>query len=304
VAPLVGAIYGGDPAQLSVAATMPRFLEMEERFGSLWRAARRRKAEQADKGQSGARYGLFMAPRGGMSQLIAALAARLPPPAVRLQSRVEALERGPSSWRIHVNGQDEKLTADGIILATPIHAAAELLQSLDPQAAELCRSVELSSAAVVSLGYDTRGTSFVPPGFGFVVPTAERRPILAASFASAKFPGRTPEGHVLVRVFVGGSGSESWLDRTDEELIRIAKDQLAELAGLTSPPVLSLVRRWPRSMPQYHVGHQQRMAGLHERTHALGSMALAGSAYHGVGIPHCIHSGELAAERVIGQERF
>jgi len=298
VAPLVAAIYGGDPARLSVAATMPRFLEMEANYGSLWRAVRHRRA-QNDDGQSGARYGLFMAPRDGMSKLIEALASRLPPNAVRLQTCVESLERGPNGWRLRIGGEEDALTADGVILATPIHATAALLQQLDPRAAELCRSVELSSSVVVSLGFDVRGTSFVAPGFGFVVPAAEGRPILAASFASAKFPGRAPEGHVLVRVFVGGPHGESLLDRPDEELVKIAAAQLAELAGLSDTPVLSLVRRWPQSMPQYYVGHRHRMARLTDLVHALGGMALAGSAYHGVGIPHCIHSGELAAERLV-----
>jgi len=299
VSPLVAAIYGGDPARLSVAATMPRFLEMEQRYGSLWRAARQRQTQQGVNGQSGARYGLFVAPRGGMSSLVASLAARLPPQAICLQSPVEAIQRDGSGWQLRIKGQAEALMAAAIVLATPIHVAAELLKNLDPLAGELCRSVELSSCAVVCLGYDVRGTSFTPPGFGFVVPAHEQRPILAASFASAKFPERAPDGHVLVRVFIGGTAGATLLNQSDQDLIRIATRQLAELTGLRSEPVVSLVSRWPSSMPQYHVGHQQRMAELRDRVQAIGPVALAGSAYHGVGIPHCIHSGELAAERLV-----
>ena len=299
-APLVAAIYGGDPTRLSVAATLPRFVEMERRHGSLMRGARQRQAAERGGNQSGARYGLFVAPRQGISSLVDALAAKLPTPSIRLNASVSAIGKELGGrWRLHIDGQGEPLSADAVVIAAPIHVAGKLLDSLDPPAAELCRSVELSSCAVVSLGYDIRGTDFVPPGFGFVVPASENRPILAASFASAKFPQRAPAGHVLVRVFIGGSGLEDSVTFGDDALIEIAVAQLAELAGLRNEPVLSLVSRWPRSMPQYYVGHGERMERLTGRVAALGTMALAGNAYQGVGIPHCIHSGELAAEAVL-----
>ena len=308
-APLVGAIYGGDPALLSVAAALPRFVEMERQHGSLLRAARkisksRREAahgaaDAAGDGSSGARYGLFVAPRDGMSSMVETIAARLPPDSVRLNASVAAIERSAGGWRLHLAGENESLAADAVIIATPIRAAGKLLDTLDPQAAELCRSVTSSSCAVVSLGYDVRDSEFVPPGFGFVVPTAENRPILAASFASAKFPHRAPQGHVLARVFVGGVGHEDVLALSDEALKQIAVAQLAELAGLRGKPVLSIVSRWPESMPQYHVGHVDRMQRLHAKVATLGPLALAGSAYQGVGIPQCIRSGEVAAESVL-----
>lgn len=300
VAPLVAAIYGGDPARLSVAATLPRFLEMERSHGSLMSGARQRRTAENDGNQSGARYGLFVAPRQGMTSLVEALAAKLPQPSIRLNASVTAIEKGSGSgWRLHISGQDEPLSAEAVVIATPIHVAGKLLDSLDPPSADLCRSVELSSCAVVSLGYDVRGTTFVPPGFGFVVPASENRPILAASFASAKFPHRAPVGHVLVRVFTGGAGHEDSVTLGDEALIQLATTQLAELTGLRGQPVLSLVSRWPVAMPQYHVGHVARIERLTTRVAALGALALAGNAYGGVGIPHCIRSGELAAEAVL-----
>ncbi|MCE9551926.1 MAG: protoporphyrinogen oxidase [Planctomycetes bacterium] len=298
-APLVAAIYGGDPARLSVAATLPRFLEMERRHGSLLRGARQRDAE-SEGNQSGARYGLFVAPRQGMTSLVDALAAKLPEQSIRLNTSVAGIEKETNGgWRLHIDGQHERLSAAAVVIATPIHVAGKILDSLDPPSAELCRSVELSSCAVVSLGYDVRGTSFVPPGFGFVVPASENRPILAASFASAKFPHRAPAGHLLVRVFIGGAGHEASVTLDDAALIEIATAQLAELTDLRSQPVLSLVSRWPVSMPQYHVGHGERMERLTARIAALGALALAGNAYQGVGIPQCIRSGESAAEAVL-----
>ncbi|MCE9548421.1 MAG: protoporphyrinogen oxidase [Planctomycetia bacterium] len=317
VQPLVSGVYSADPTKLSVAAALPRFVEMERTHGSLWRAARHAATKRAaaktalgsqeatgNSQESGARYGLFVAPRGGMSSLVEAIAASLPSSAIRLNSPVTAIERaGRGGWNVHLVDEAEPLFADALVLATPAPAAAKLLMPLDAEAGRLCGGVPHTGCAVVALGYRADANTRLPEGFGFVVPAIERRPILAASFSSAKFPDRAAAGHLLVRVFIGGAERQDLLSCSDEELRRIAVEQLAELAGLKNPPELTEISRYPNSMPQYHVGHAARVIQLEERIAALGPLALAGNAYHGVGIPHCIRSGERAAEETLQRAR-
>jgi oxygen-dependent protoporphyrinogen oxidase len=187
---------------------------------------------------------------------------------------------------------------DAVVLATPAHVAAELLDTIDVALAAECRSIEHASIAVVCLGYRRSQIEHPLDGFGCVVPMIEARQILAASFASVKFPGRAAADRVLIRVFIGGALQPELLTLGDEELRGLACRELAELTGARGEPELAMVARWPRAMPQYHVGHLDRVARIETAASTLPGLQLAGSAYRGVGIPHCIHSGQQAAERI------
>jgi oxygen-dependent protoporphyrinogen oxidase len=150
----------------------------------------------------------------------------------------------------------------------------------------------------MSYGYRRDQLGNLPSGFGFVVPLVEGRRILAASFASEKFPHRAPDDQIIIRAFLGGALAPQLMERSDDELGAIAQSELADLLEITGQPLWTDVAKWPGSMPQYHIGHLDRVANIEARAAELPNLELAGNAYHGVGIPQCIHSGETAAERI------
>jgi oxygen-dependent protoporphyrinogen oxidase len=320
---LVAGIYTADPEQLSLAAAMPQFLEYERQHGSLLRATLRTSSlgldrsgptgqpsdqNEAARDASGARYSLFAAPRDGMASLVNALAARLPAGTVQLNTPVISVSRAPDNrWLLHLlpgegrgegKGRGEGALFDALIIATPAHAAAKLLDACDPELANGLASIPYAGCAVISFGFARSQIGHELNGFGLVVPRVERRRIIAASFASQKFPGRAPDDSVLIRVFVGGALQPELLRPPDPELRRIALEELNALLNITGEPQITDIARWPASMPQYHVGHLDRIARIEQLVAGHVNLALAGNAYHGVGIPQCIASGQQAAERI------
>lgn len=307
VQPLVAGIYTADPAKLSMAATMNEFLVDEQQYGSLLRAAvvRAAKARRESKRQassdreSGARYGLFVAPREGMASLAEALANRLPAGSVHLGTRVANLRKGQEGrWQIATSSDGADPSFDAVILALPAYESAQVLGELDAELAAQLDAIPYAGAAVVSFAYRRDQIDHPLDGFGVVVPQVEGRQIIAASFASVKFPDRAPADRVLIRTFVGGAMQPELAELPDERLCHMAHEELSQLLGITGQPLWNDVARWPRSMPQYHVGHVQRIAEIERHVAAWPGLELAGNAYHGVGIPQCIHSGETAAERI------
>ena len=305
VQPLVGGIYTADPEKLSLRATLPRFVEMERRWGSLIRAARHERTN-GDAEESGARYGLFAAPREGMTSLVQAIAARLPKDSVRLNTPVEKIARLPDGrWRLHLARQaaggfdcDTALDCDGVIVAVGAPQAARMLESLDHGLAIDLSRIPYAGTSIVTLAYRREDIGHALDGFGFVVPAVENRRILAGSFSSVKFSGRAPADRVLVRVFVGGACQSELAELDDERLERLAVEELRSLLDTRGAPLFSDIARWPHSMPQYHLGHCQLVAQIEAKVAGWPAFELAGNAYHGVGIPNCIHSGQTAAQRV------
>ena len=302
VQPLVGGIYTADPDKLSVAATMPKFVEMERKYGSLTRGIK--KSTRKTSSHTGARYSMFVAPREGMSGLVRAIAERLPADCVRLESPVEhvaALEDG--RWRLrYARGeyrQSEVHDFDGLILATPVPRTSRLLESVDAEMSSELGGIECASSAVVTFALRRDQIRREIDGFGFVVPATENRQTLAGSFSSIKFPGRAPDGCISVRVFIGGALQNELLEKSDDELQQLASKELDELIGITGDPLFASVTRWNEAMPQYHVGHTERIRRVKDRVADLPGLALAGNIYEGVGVPNCIHSGETAAEAVM-----
>lgn len=292
--PLVSGIYTADAERLSLAATMPRFLDLERRHRSLILGLRAEVARApATGGGAGARYGLFVAPETGMGTLPTTLARRLPEGALRLRTPVTGVERADGAWRLRAGS--EALTADALIVAAPAHVAAGLLSPVDPQLGRLLGEIDHASSATVTLAYRSADLPELR-GFGFVVPAIERRALLACTYASRKFPGRAPAGHELLRAFVGGALRPELAALEDEALVATVRRELAELVGIQASPVLVRVQRHPRAMPQYAVGHLERVAAIETRVAALPALVLAGNAYRGVGIPDCVRSGEAAAE--------
>ncbi len=291
--PLAGGIYTADAERLSLAATMPRFRELERRHGSVIRGLR---AETGASRAAGARYSLFAAPADGMGALVEALARRLPEGVVRLRAPVGELAHDGATWRLRAGG--EALAADALVLAAPAHAVAPLLAPLDAALGRMLGEIEYASSATVTLAYrsaDVPGAR----GFGFVVPAVERRALIACTYASRKFPGRAPEGHEMLRAFVGGALRSDALARDEAALVDVVRGELRDLVGITAAPELTRVHRHPLAMPQYAVGHLERVAAIEARAAALPALALAGAAYRGVGVPDCVRSGAAAADQVL-----
>ncbi|MCC7421455.1 MAG: protoporphyrinogen oxidase [Planctomycetaceae bacterium] len=312
VQPLVGGIYTSDPWKLSLEATMPRFLEMERRHGSLIKAMQVQADEPRHEQESqaaGARYGLFTTLANGMSELLDALEQRIAAHgAVRRNAAVISIRPAhesngaganiPSRWDITLaDGTHE--TFDGVVLATRAPIVAELIRGLDAPLATLLANIEYASSAIVVTGHKLADIAHPLDAFGLVIPYAERRKILAVSFTSRKFPNRAPEGHAQLRTFVGGAMQPELMHRSDDQLIELALKELRSILGVRGKEDFAVVCRYVNAMPQYYVGHVDRIREIEMRAAQHAGLALAGNAYHGVGVPDCIHSAEQAAERVL-----
>lgn len=298
--PLVAGIYTADPERLSLAATMPRFLALEREHRSLILALRRGTTRREQAGASGARWSLFVTLAGGMGEFLEALVARMPAEAVRLGCPVVAVRRDADDARWAVRLRDSpRVAADAVILAGQAPRMGELLREADPELARRLGEIPYASSATVSLAYPRAAVRHPLDGFGFIVPRREGRAARACTFSSVKYPGRAPEGFALLRVFLGGALDDAVLEYDDAALTRLAHDDLAALLGIESAPVLTRVSRHPAAMPQYEVGHLDRVGAIEARLAVLPGLAVAGSAYRGVGIADCIRSGEEAADRLL-----
>ncbi len=303
VQPLIGGIYTADPEKLSMDATMPKFRDMEKNSGSLVRGALipRRRKKQAEAKSSGARYSLFMTPRRGLASMFQAIVNHLPEDAVKFGRRVTKLSRlDDGRWGVESDEPEHSLTVDGVVVAVGAREASLLLQDTDAEMADEIAGIPYAGAAVVSFGF--RVDQFERPlnGIGVVVPEIEGLRTLAVSFSSVKFAGRAPEGCVLMRAFIGGAKRPELADLSDQELMDAVYEELAPVLGITGEPHMRLITRCFKAMPQYHVGHLERVSRIEARAEQLPGLELAGNSYRGVGIPHCIHSGEQAAERLVG----
>ncbi|MGD9765921.1 MAG: protoporphyrinogen oxidase [Candidatus Binatia bacterium] len=296
--PLVGGIYTADPAHLSVAATLPRFRDMERADRSialaLWRQ-RRNAARGETAAVSGARWSLFVSFARGMQVLVDALAGELPPGALRCGERIEAVARAGGVWHLGAGH-----VFDALLIATPAYVAAQLLRTSDAALATELEGIGYASSAIVTLAYGREDVPHPLDGFGFVVPHGEGRALLACTFSSLKYPGRAPAHSVLLRAFVGGALRAHTAELADDELVGTVQRELSELLGVRQPAQLVRIARWHRSMPQYEMGHLDRVARIRARSAALG-VHVAGSAFEGVGIPDCIRSGETQAELLLSQ---
>ena len=220
---------------------------------------------------------------------------------VRLNTRVEslALQRsaGRAQWIIRT-ARDETFHADAICLALPSYAVAPFLRRIDGELASELLGIPYASSATVNLAYKRDQIPHPLDGFGFVVPFIEKRTVMACTFSSVKFPNRAPEGKVLLRAFVGGALQPELIDLGDDELTARVRQDLNVLMGIKSSPMFAEVSRWERSMPQYFVGHLDRVRNISNRVERFPGLALAGNAFNGPGIPDCIRSGESAADKL------
>jgi oxygen-dependent protoporphyrinogen oxidase len=288
--PLLAGIHAGDAERLSVRALFPRLLEAERQSGSVLRAFRALHVKPSSQGA-------FVSLPGGVAELVAALAAALPPDTVILNARVLELHRN-GVWRIETAAG--RIEARAVILATPAYVTGGLLRALDTTLAALCEAVPYASTATVAFGYRADQVLHPMKGSGFVVPRVERSALLAGTWVTSKWPGRAPAGHVLMRGFLGGGRDPHRLDAGDAELIETARRELTSLMGITGPPIFSRLFRWTRQSPQYEVGHLQRVEAIDEHVASLPGAFITGSGFRSIGIPDCIAHGRETAARAAG----
>lgn len=304
--PLMAGIYAGDAEQMSLRATFPRFYELEQTHGSVIRgmmAARRARAQIASDGRP--RHTMFVTLKNGLADLVAGMTARIQQGGGVLKAGVQAealrvRSHQAGRWMYDVICSDgTALSAEALVLATPAYVSADLVRPLSPLAAGLMETIPYASTATISLIYPAAAVGRSLQGFGFVVPRVEDRDLIAATWTSIKWPHRAPPDEVSVRCYLGGVGREAILERDDEALVRCVRDELASIVGLRATPQYVEVNRWHRAMPQYTIGHLDRLTQLEAALSRFGGLTITGAGYRGVGLPDCIRDGAETAARTL-----
>ena len=290
--PLLAGIHAGDVDRLSLAALFPRFVEAERTHGSLIRAFRAAAAARAGGRDA---ESAFRSLPGGLSELVDALVKAIGCANVRTAAAVAAVD-GSGPFQVRTGGHD--VTARAVVLATPAYATASILESRDPELSRLCAAIRYSSVATVALAFDRGDVRHPLDGSGFVVPRSEATGILAASWLSSKWPGRAPEGRVLLRTFMGGARDPDVLQRDDRALVTMSIEALRPLLGIERMPSLARVYRWERANAQHEVGHLDRLAAIETRLAQHPGLFVTGSGFRGVGIPDCIADARATARAV------
>ena len=303
--PLMAGIYAGDAEQMSVQATFPRFVELEQEYGSLIRGMMTsRQAVPSDR-QSGPTHTMFVSLKNGLSDLIAALVHHLTDHGVTLRGscavdalRVRSHQLGRWMYDL-ILSNGSVLSVDSLVLATPAYVTAELVRPLTPTAGGLLEMIPYASTATIAMAYPRAAVTGAAEGFGFVVPRVEGRDLIAATWTSLKWPHRAPPDQLLARCYIGGVGREAILELDDQGLVARVKTELASMCGITATPGYVEVNRWMKAMPQYTLGHLERLNQIEAALSRYGGLILTGAGYRGVGIPDCIRDGAIAAERVV-----
>lgn len=294
--PLLSGVYGGEAANLSVRAVLPRFAEMERTHGSLGRAmlAARKKMSQGPKKPAPP---LFTSLKNGMQHLAETVVSRLTTVRLLTNVPVQAIQREAGSWVVSAGMQSDQF--DSVIIALPGPAASQVLRMVSTELSAELATIQYSSSITVGLGYDRDVRHSLPPGFGFLVPRSEGKRLLAATFVHNKFPHRAPEDRALLRCFFAGSNAENVWPLTDNQIVGIVRNELQQILGLRAEPLFARVYKWKSAMAQYGVGHLDRLDRIERLRQQLPGLALAGNAYRGIGVPDCVRSGREAANQLV-----
>ncbi len=294
--PLLSGVYGGEAANLSVRAVLPRFAEMERTHGSLGRAmlAARKKMRAGPRKPAPP---LFTSLKDGMQHLAETVVSRLTPSALLMGATVQAVQPQAGGWLVSAGLQSDQF--DAVIVALPALAAAQVLQLASAELSAELAAVQYSSSITVGLGYDREVRQSLPPGFGFLVPRSEGKRLLAATFVHNKFPHRAPDDRALLRCFFAGANAENVWPLADEQIIGIVRNELQQIVGLRAEPLFARVYKWKSAMAQYGVGHLDRLDRIERLRQSLSGLALAGNGYRGIGVPDCVRSGGHAAKSLI-----
>jgi len=292
---MIAGIYTSDPEKLSLRSTFPQFLEMEQKFGSVIRGLKHRGQNMA----RGPRYSLFVTLRSGMQTLVNALVKRMPQHSIETDAPVKGIEKN-AKWLIRY-GRGNQIEADAVVLTLGAPKMSELVQTFDPELANELQGIPYASVATVNLAYRRSSIQHPLDGFGFVVPSQENSSMVGCTFSSVKFPGRAPDGFVLIRAFIGGAMHPLVMDWNRAQIEASIKNDLERLLGIQGGPEFVFVDRFMTAMPQYYVGHLERVARIEALAGKHEGLFLTGNAFRGIGMPDCIHQGEQVAESVFGR---
>jgi len=302
--PLLSGVYGGEANQLSVRAVLPRFADMEAKYGSLGRAmlAQNKLAQKkiADEKAPTPARPIFSSLRDGMTRLVDVLATSIDPERIRTSIPITEIQRREYGWLVDTATGGSSF--DAVILATPTPAAARLIRHSAPAVAQELAEIRYGSSITVGLVYDANLQ--LPDGFGFLVPRTENKRLLACTFVHNKFPHRAPENRSLLRCFLGGSRDEAALSLSTDEILTIVRRELDEILDITDAPLAARVYKWPSSMAQYSVGHLDRIERIRQLLQETPRLTLAGNGYHGIGVPDCVRTGREAATQMLGYLGF
>ena len=300
--PLLGGIHAGDADSISVRAAVPQLVQAEIEHGSLIRAMRALKEKRREATAAGEpEASTFISLKRGVGDLVLNVAHKLRDAEVTTSCPARKIERLPEGdprgrWAVEVKGGT--LYADDVALTVPTWAAANLIEALDDELASMMRQVTYVSTATVFLAYKKYDVRHPLDAYGFLVPRAENRPILAGTFVSSKWEHRAPNGQVLLRMFFGGAGNEHILEHDDDALIRIAREQVLDLLDIQRAPNFAKVFRFDGASPQPNVGHLARMKRILARIAEHPGLHAGGNGYIGTGIPDAIKQGEEIAARI------
>jgi len=292
--PLLSGIFAGDADQLSILATYPRLRATEREYGGLIRGAMamRKTAGGAPTRQ----FTPFVSLRNGLSQLIDGLADAIGRERIVMETPAREITARNGTYCVTTDAGQQQF--DAIILAIPAPSASALLAEIDPELASLAGTIPYISSTTISLAFNAAEVADQQQGRGFVIPRREGRTLTAVTWTSNKFGGRVPEGLALLRGFVGRAGDEAPALLPDDELIPIVRRELADILGITATPTTVRTYRWPKAMPQYTVGHLDRLQSMERRLTTHPGLRLTGAAYRGVGIPDCIADAQTQATQI------
>ncbi len=299
---MVSGIYAGDAAELSLRACFPKMWQMERDHGSLFRAMLARRKNRRKGDAIGAPTGRLTSFQRGMTELVEALARGLGP-SVHTSSPVLELRPPATSGRFWIATPGREIAADAVVLAGPANESADLVRQFGLGLSSALRRIPTAPLAVVCLGYDAaqvaadRGPL---DGFGFLVPRSEKIRTLGALWESSIYANRAPAGKALMRVMIGGAHDRSVLDLDDDGLLAVVRSDLRTTMGLRAAPEMVRVIRHPRGIPQYTIGHLDRLARIEAELARYPGLFVAGNSYRGVSINDCIAQSGSIAERVVG----
>ncbi|MBD8003800.1 protoporphyrinogen oxidase [Bacillus norwichensis] len=298
VEPLLSGIYAGDIDRLSLMSTFPQFYQVEQKYRSLIMGMKKTTPAGPKKEVNAKNQGIFLTLKGGLQSLIKATEENLEPSSILKGTRVVSIvNNNEKGYKLQLNN-GEWLEADSIILTLPHPALADLFP-YNPVIQEL-REMPATSVATVAMAFDAKDVDDHLDGTGFVVSRNSDYTITACTWTHKKWPHTTPEGKVLLRCYVGRAGEETVVDLSDEEIERIVLADLKRTMDLTAKPNFTIVTRWKQAMPQYTVGHKERIDKIKsDFQNNMPGVFIAGSSYEGLGIPDCIDQGKAAVNDVL-----
>jgi protoporphyrinogen/coproporphyrinogen III oxidase len=301
--PLVAGIHSNDPETMSLQASFPRFLKMEEEYGSLLRAmlAAKRKASSAGPKGKGA---YFLSFRDGMGEISDSLVAHIDKHRVLSNKSVSRIQKSvqekKTEYRLSFDDGQQPIDVDAVVITTVANQAARLLEDVDDSIVRLLRDIPLTSSANLSLAFKSNELGRIPGGFGLMIPAIEKRKISAFTLSSTKWNNRVPDPrYSLLRVFVGGYRNQELVLMDDKDLLKVVRDELYDLFGISAAPTMTRIHRWIEDRPQYSMGHIDRVKGIEDRLSDHGGLFLAGCSYHGIGVGDCVASGMSGATAAI-----